>query len=53
MLVSSTGVIGEKLNVSTITNSLSELKENLSVDGGLLAAEAIMMGADFFIPGFS
>jgi glutamate N-acetyltransferase / amino-acid N-acetyltransferase len=42
VLVSSTGVIGERLNVSAIKNSLTTLKENLSEDGGLLAAQAIM-----------
>ncbi|MBK7105709.1 MAG: bifunctional glutamate N-acetyltransferase/amino-acid acetyltransferase ArgJ [Ignavibacteriae bacterium] len=42
VLVSSTGVIGLKLNVDTIKNSLPQLKENLNDDGGLLAAEAIM-----------
>ena len=42
VLVSSTGVIGLKLNVDAIKNSLPQLKENLSDDGGLLAAEAIM-----------
>ncbi len=42
VLVSSTGVIGERLNVTAIKNSLTTLKENLSVDGGLMAAQAIM-----------
>ena len=42
ILISSTGVIGERLNVSAITNSLQILKENLSEDGGIYAAEAIM-----------
>ncbi|MFZ1289915.1 MAG: bifunctional glutamate N-acetyltransferase/amino-acid acetyltransferase ArgJ [Melioribacteraceae bacterium] len=42
VLVSSTGVIGLKLNVDAIKNSLPQLKENLSDDGGILAAEAIM-----------
>ncbi|MBK8943890.1 MAG: bifunctional glutamate N-acetyltransferase/amino-acid acetyltransferase ArgJ [Ignavibacteriae bacterium] len=42
VLVSSTGVIGLKLNVDAIKNSLQQLKENLNYDGGLLAAEAIM-----------
>lgn len=42
VLVSSTGVIGIRLNVNTIVNSLNILKDNLSEDGGIFAAEAIM-----------
>ena len=42
VLISSTGVIGERLNVSAIVNSLSNLKSNLSQDNGNQAAEAIM-----------
>ena len=42
VLISSTGVIGEKLNVSAITNSLEILINNLSFDGGIEAAKAIM-----------
>ncbi len=42
VLVSSTGVIGERLNVLAITNSLENLKQNLSVEGGIEAAKAIM-----------
>ena len=42
VLVSSTGVIGKKLNVAAILNSLDLLKNNLSSTGGLNAAEAIM-----------
>ena len=42
VLISSTGVIGEKLNVSAITNSLESLKDNLDENGGLDAANAIM-----------
>ncbi len=42
VLISSTGVIGERLNISAIINSLEELKNTLNDNGGLLAAEAIM-----------
>lgn len=42
VLISSTGVIGERLNVSAIINSLDELKNCLDYNGGLNAAEAIM-----------
>lgn len=42
VLISSTGVIGERLNTSSILNSLESLKNNLSEDGGLLAAQSIM-----------
>ncbi|MCB0743836.1 MAG: bifunctional ornithine acetyltransferase/N-acetylglutamate synthase, partial [Ignavibacteriae bacterium] len=42
VLISSTGVIGERLNVSAIVNSLYTLKNNLNDEGGILAAEAIM-----------
>jgi len=42
VLVSSTGVIGKKLNVASILNSLGKLKSDLSRTGGLNAAEAIM-----------
>lgn len=42
VLISSTGVIGERLNVSVIVNSLDELQSSLNYHGGLDAAEAIM-----------
>jgi glutamate N-acetyltransferase/amino-acid N-acetyltransferase len=42
VLISSTGVIGEKLNVATIINSLDNLKTNLTSNGGIDAAQAIM-----------
>ncbi len=42
VLISSTGVIGERLNISAITKSLDFLKESLSNDGGIDAAKAIM-----------
>lgn len=42
VLISSTGVIGEKLNVAKITNSLENLKSNLNSNGGIDAAQAIM-----------
>ncbi|MCW8850450.1 MAG: bifunctional glutamate N-acetyltransferase/amino-acid acetyltransferase ArgJ [Melioribacteraceae bacterium] len=42
VLISSTGVIGERLNVSAIVNSLSNLKNNLGHANGNEAAEAIM-----------
>ncbi len=42
VLVSSTGVIGEKLNVLAITNSLEILKDSLNEEGGVEAAKAIM-----------
>lgn len=42
VLISSTGVIGEKLNVAKIVNSFENLKSNLSFYGGIDAAEAIM-----------
>lgn len=42
VLISSTGVIGERLNTSAIINSLNTLKNKLSYSGGLEAAESIM-----------
>ncbi len=42
VLISSTGVIGEKLNVAKIIDSFENLKSNLSFYGGIDAAEAIM-----------
>ena len=42
ILISSTGVIGERLNVQAIVGSLDYLKESLSDYGGIEAAEAIM-----------
>jgi glutamate N-acetyltransferase/amino-acid N-acetyltransferase len=42
VLISSTGVIGERLNVSAIITSLENLKSNLSETNGNEAAEAIM-----------
>lgn len=42
ILISSTGVIGERIPVPKITNSLNELVYKLSVSGGIDAANAIM-----------
>jgi len=42
VLISSTGVIGERLNVFAITNSLVNLKNSLANEGGIDAAKAIM-----------
>lgn len=42
LLISSTGVIGERIPVSKITNSLNELVYKLSDTGGIDAAHAIM-----------
>ncbi len=42
ILVSSTGVIGEYLNVPIYKNGISQIVNELSYDGGLDAAEAIM-----------
>ncbi len=42
VLISSTGVIGQKLPVEKIESGLNEIIPQLSTDGGLEAAEAIM-----------
>ncbi len=42
VLISSTGVIGERIPVQKITASLNDLIEKLNPNGGLDAAEAIM-----------
>ena len=42
VLISSTGVIGERIPVEKITSSLDNLVEKLNPNGGLDAAEAIM-----------
>ena len=42
ILVASTGVIGERLNMDAIVPALEELVSNMSPDGGKYAAEAIM-----------
>ena len=42
LLISSTGVIGERIPVTKITNSLNELVYKLSDTGGIDAAHAIM-----------
>ena len=42
MVVASTGVIGQPLNIEPIANGIPELVKNLSVNGGKDAAEAIM-----------
>ncbi len=42
VVVASTGVIGQPLNIEPIKNGLPELVSGLSVDGGLFAAEGIM-----------
>ncbi len=47
VLVSSTGVIGQRLPVEKILNGIEEIVTNLSNDGGELAAEAIMTTDQF------
>ncbi len=42
VVVASTGVIGQPLNIEPIANGLDELVNGLSVDGGEFAAQAIM-----------
>ncbi len=42
VVVASTGVIGQPLNITPIANGMCELAKGLSKDNGLLAAEAIM-----------
>ncbi len=42
VIVASTGVIGQPLNIEPIQKGMSELVSGLSVDGGAFAAEAIM-----------
>ena len=42
VVVASTGVIGQPLNINPIANGMGELAKGLSKDNGLLAAEAIM-----------
>ncbi len=42
VVVASTGVIGQPLNITPIANGMSDLAKGLSSDNGLLAAEAIM-----------
>ena len=42
VVVASTGVIGQPLNIEPIAKGMSELAKGLSKDNGLLAAEAIM-----------
>ena len=42
VVVASTGVIGQPLNIEPIKNGLPELISGLSVEGGLAAAEGIM-----------
>ncbi len=42
VVVASTGVIGQKLDITPIANSISDLAKGLSEDGGKAAAEAIM-----------
>ena len=42
VIVASTGVIGQPLNIEPIEKGMAELVQGLSVDGGLNAAEAIM-----------
>ena len=42
VVVASTGVIGEPLNIEPIKNGMTELSSSISVDGNLAAAEAIM-----------
>ncbi|MBQ9734836.1 MAG: bifunctional glutamate N-acetyltransferase/amino-acid acetyltransferase ArgJ [Clostridia bacterium] len=42
VVVASTGVIGQPLNIEPIKNGMQELVKGLSLDGGLNAAEAIM-----------
>ncbi len=42
VVVASTGVIGQPLNIEPIANGLDSLAQGLSVEGGAFAAEAIM-----------
>ncbi len=42
VVVASTGVIGQPLNIEPIAKGMNELAKGLSKDNGLLAAEAIM-----------
>ena len=42
VVVASTGVIGQPLNITPIANGMGELAKGLSSDNGLFAAEAIM-----------
>ena len=42
VVVASTGVIGQPLNITPIENGMDALADGLSVDGGTNAAEAIM-----------
>ena len=42
VVVASTGVIGQPLNITPIENGMPELVKGLSTENGLLAAEAIM-----------
>ena len=42
VVVASTGVIGQPLNITPIANGMGELAKGLSKENGLLAAEAIM-----------
>ncbi len=42
VVVASTGVIGQPLDITPIANGIGDLAKGLTNDGGLLAAEAIM-----------
>ncbi|MBO5453082.1 MAG: bifunctional ornithine acetyltransferase/N-acetylglutamate synthase [Clostridia bacterium] len=42
VVVASTGVIGQKLDITPIANSIGELAKGLSTEGGKAASEAIM-----------
>ena len=42
VVVASTGVIGQVLDITPIANGMAELTEGLSYDGGMNAAQAIM-----------
>ncbi len=42
VVVASTGVIGQPLNITPIANGIGDLAKGLTNDGGLFAAEAIM-----------
>ena len=42
VVVASTGVIGQPLDITPIANGIGDLAKGLTSDGGLLAAEAIM-----------
>ncbi len=42
IIVASTGVIGQKLDITPIKNHIQELSDSLSVDGSVAACEAIM-----------